>query len=478
MKIDTAWIDGVYKDLRYAVHSLVTQPAFTAMALLALVVGIALNVGVFTAINAIWTRPWNVPEPERVVNAYAFNPKAAAGYWGFSLASARFLNDNSRTIEGAFAARDKAVRVVAGGVEAGANASFVTGNYFDVLDVSLAARPRFPRRRGQRGRTRGRRRDQPLAVDAALRRRSRRHRPIRDRGRSAVHRGRRRRRALYRRRRGPHGCLAAVRGAAARAAHEPGALRRSDALLLRRGGSVAAGRLAGASRRGIEHAVRGVHARARCRAGRDRADGHCDARSSGAAATGGRAARARASRRSAPCCCSHARTSRICCSRERPRDSPKSPCAWRSEPGGDASSASCWSKPPCSLPSPSRSRCRSRTSCRARRCGSWARPCRRVCSLAPDGNVLLYAVGLAHSLHRRVRARARSASDTHRPHRRHQRVAATRRRAGRACAAYRLARRSRSASHCSWRPACSFAASTSRATSTSASVSTASAPSP
>jgi putative ABC transport system permease protein len=137
MRIDTAWIDGCYKDLRYAVHSLVTQPAFSAMALLALVVGIALNVGVFTAINAIWTRPWNVPEPERVVNAYAFNPKAGAGYWGFSLASARFLNDNSRTIEGAFAERDKRVRVVAGGAEAGANASFVTGNYFDVLDVAV-----------------------------------------------------------------------------------------------------------------------------------------------------------------------------------------------------------------------------------------------------------------------------------------------------------------------------------------------------
>jgi hypothetical protein len=53
MKIDTAWIDGWLKDLRYAANTLVTQPAFTAMALFALVVGIALNVGVFTAINAL-----------------------------------------------------------------------------------------------------------------------------------------------------------------------------------------------------------------------------------------------------------------------------------------------------------------------------------------------------------------------------------------------------------------------------------------
>jgi predicted permease len=128
---------GLYRDLRYAAHSLATQPAFTAMALLALVVGIALNVAMFTAINTILTRPWNVPEPERVVNAYAFHPKEGVGYWGFSLAAARFLNDNSRTAEGAFATRDRRVRVVAGDIDAAANASFVSGNFFDVLDVGV-----------------------------------------------------------------------------------------------------------------------------------------------------------------------------------------------------------------------------------------------------------------------------------------------------------------------------------------------------
>jgi hypothetical protein len=109
------------------------------MALLALVVGIALNVGVFTAINALLTRQWNVPEPERVVNAYAFNPKLAAGYWDFPLAGIRFLNDNSRTVEGAFAARGDDARLTANGVESGATVAYVTGNFFDVLDVRIDA---------------------------------------------------------------------------------------------------------------------------------------------------------------------------------------------------------------------------------------------------------------------------------------------------------------------------------------------------
>jgi predicted permease len=138
MKIDTAWVDGWLKDLRYAATSLVTQPAFTAMALLALVVGIALNVGVFTAVNALLTRQWNVPEPERVVNAYAFSPKAGPGYWGFPLAGIRFLNDNSRTIEGAFASRGDDAFLTANGAEAEAIVSFVSGNFFEVLDIPMS----------------------------------------------------------------------------------------------------------------------------------------------------------------------------------------------------------------------------------------------------------------------------------------------------------------------------------------------------
>ena len=137
MSMNAAWTDGFGKDCRYAIHSLLTQPAFTAMALLALVVGIALNLGLFTAINALWSHPWNVPEPERVVDAHASNPKAAAGYWGFPLAGVRFLNDSSDTIEGAFATRDKRVRVVAEGVETAASAMFASGNVFEVLHVGV-----------------------------------------------------------------------------------------------------------------------------------------------------------------------------------------------------------------------------------------------------------------------------------------------------------------------------------------------------
>src|ERR1041384_7415053 len=95
------WIESVLQDLRYAARSLASQPAFTAMALLALVLGIGLNTSLFAAINSVWSHPWNVPEPQRAVIVYARTPRSGQNVAGLSLTAVRFLNENGRTIEGA-----------------------------------------------------------------------------------------------------------------------------------------------------------------------------------------------------------------------------------------------------------------------------------------------------------------------------------------------------------------------------------------
>jgi predicted permease len=129
-----AWLESILQDLRYAVRSLASQPGFTAMALLALVLGIGLNTSLFTAINAVLSRPWNVPEPDRVVNAYTMNRQFGPGLAGFALTGVRFLNENSRTIEGALAFRTYEVDLDGA---AGTRAAFVTGNFFNVLGVGM-----------------------------------------------------------------------------------------------------------------------------------------------------------------------------------------------------------------------------------------------------------------------------------------------------------------------------------------------------
>ena len=127
-----SWFSSVLQDLRYAARSLATQPSFTAMAILALVLGIGLNTSVFTVINSLLTRPWDVPEPGRVVTIHDTQ------WFGLSRTAARYLDENSRTVEGVVATR--AYRSELGGDEANAvaRAAFVTADFFDVLHVGMA----------------------------------------------------------------------------------------------------------------------------------------------------------------------------------------------------------------------------------------------------------------------------------------------------------------------------------------------------
>jgi predicted permease len=122
----------VAQDLRYASRSLAAQPSFTSMALLALVLGIGLNTSVFTVLNSLFTRPWAVPEPDRVVIIHDRQ------WFGLSRTAAAYLDENSRTVEGVIASR--VYRTDLGGDEpnAVARAAFVTGNLFDVLHVDMA----------------------------------------------------------------------------------------------------------------------------------------------------------------------------------------------------------------------------------------------------------------------------------------------------------------------------------------------------
>lgn len=129
------WIESVWQDLRYAARSLKSQPGFTFMALLALVLGIGLNTSLFTAINAVLFRQWDVPEPERVVHVLLTN--RYSGFGGFSIPAVRFLNENSKSVEGATVGRPYQVVLDETGGGPNSRAVFVTGNYFDVMQVGM-----------------------------------------------------------------------------------------------------------------------------------------------------------------------------------------------------------------------------------------------------------------------------------------------------------------------------------------------------
>src|SRR5689334_18698501 len=130
-------MDSLIKDIRYGLRSLLKRPGFTAIALIALALGIGANTAIFSLVNAVVLRPLPFREPDQLVwvwgnirnggNRASVSPLDFLDYREKNKAFENFAASLSMPLP---------INITGNGDPERLNGSAVTGNYFQTFGVT------------------------------------------------------------------------------------------------------------------------------------------------------------------------------------------------------------------------------------------------------------------------------------------------------------------------------------------------------
>jgi len=133
-------METLLRDIRYGVRSLLKRPGFTAIALVALALGIGANTAIFSLVNAVLLRPLPFAEPDRLVWVWG-NIKNGGNRASVSPLDFLDYRQQNHTFEEFAASLQLRLNHTGDGEPERLEANGVTGNYFQ----ALGAKPAFGR---------------------------------------------------------------------------------------------------------------------------------------------------------------------------------------------------------------------------------------------------------------------------------------------------------------------------------------------
>jgi macrolide transport system ATP-binding/permease protein len=137
------WLENLYEDLRYGARVLRRNPGFTAAAVLAIALGVGINVGIFSVLNGIALRLLPVPRAEQLLSVdQVFHGHVSRNVHGeksmFSYSEYLDYRDHNHVFTG-LAATEPFLEATLGGPQMrGLMGALTSCNYFDVLNEHAA----------------------------------------------------------------------------------------------------------------------------------------------------------------------------------------------------------------------------------------------------------------------------------------------------------------------------------------------------
>jgi putative ABC transport system permease protein len=131
------YLADAWQDCRYGLRALLSERAFTAAAVLALVLGIGVNAILFNIYNALALAPFAMRDAANTVQIWG---ERNSSWEGLSWPEYHYLREHTTTLSGIAATANTALRIVQRPGETGWNgeAAAVSDNYFDVIGTGFA----------------------------------------------------------------------------------------------------------------------------------------------------------------------------------------------------------------------------------------------------------------------------------------------------------------------------------------------------
>src|SRR5215216_1502598 len=130
-------METLSQDLRYSVRMLSKKPGFTALAVIALTLGIGANTAIFSVVNAVLLRPLPYENPERLVMVWGNTPQSARN----SNSPADFIDykEQNQVFEQIAAFNAGSFTLTGGDEPEQIRGARVSADFFSALDVKPSA---------------------------------------------------------------------------------------------------------------------------------------------------------------------------------------------------------------------------------------------------------------------------------------------------------------------------------------------------